>query len=145
MNSEAKVLYYKNLYLSLSEDILFLKTLLEKMDDERLSNEQIKIRNLLNAYTEEKNRVSIILAQLDIEIEEEENPKEVYEQYFSNKNIYPLCLYVYQHYYEDLLKIRDTLSTINKETSLINQTFVRLTPIERMSLYQINMDYFDSK
>lgn len=145
MNSEAKVLYYKNLYLNLSEDIQFLKTLLEKMDDERLENEQIKIRNLLNAYIEEKNNVSVILAQLDIEIEEESNQKEVYEKYFMNKNIYPLCLYVYQHYYDDLLKIRDTLSEINKQTNVINNTFVRLTPIERMSLYQINMDYFDSK
>ena len=56
-----------------------------------------------------------------------------------------LCKYVDMHYKEDLKKIRDILDTIDREYNLINDHFLHLTPIERMSLYQTNMDYFDSK
>ena len=145
MNDEAKILYLQKINISLNEDITFLKVLLTKID-----NQSIELRDrmysLLSAYIEEKKKASILLSQLDDDLKElgEEN-KEIYEQYFTNKNVLSLCKYVDMHYKEDLKKIRDILDTIDREYNLINDHFLHLTPIERMSLYQTNMDYFDSK
>lgn len=145
MNDEAKILYLQKINISLNEDITFLKVLLTKID-----NQSIELRDrmysLLSAYIEEKKKASILLSQLDDDIKElgEEN-KEIYEKYFKNKNILSLCKYVDMHYKEDLKKIRDILDTIDREYNLINDHFLHLTPIERMSLYQTNMDYLDSK
>lgn len=145
MNDEAKILYLQKINISLNEDITFLKVLLTKID-----NQSIELRDrmysLLSAYIEEKKKASILLSQLDDDIKElGEDNKEIYEQYFTNKNILSLCKYVDMHYKEDLKKIRDILDTIDREYNLINDHFLHLTPIERMSLYQTNMDYLDSK
>jgi len=145
MNNEAKILYYRKLFKSLQEDIVFLKILLSKIGD-AYKSERENIYRLLNAYIEEKNRASILLAQLNEEIiGDEEINKSVYEEYLQNKNIPLLCKYIYEHYTEDLLKIRDILNTLDKENNIISENFVRLTPIERMSLYQVNMDFNGSK
>lgn len=145
MNDEAKILYLQKINISLNEDITFLKVLLTKID-----NQSIELRDrmysLLSAYIEEKKKASILLSQLDDDIKElGEDNKEIYEKYFTNKNILSLCKYVDMHYKEDLKKIRDILDTIDREYNLINDHFLHLTPIERMSLYQTNMDYLDSK
>lgn len=145
MNDEAKILYLQKINISLNEDITFLKVLLTKID-----NQSIELRDrmysLLSAYIEEKKKASILLSQLDDDLKElGEDNKEIYEQYFTNKNILSLCKYVDMHYKEDLKKIRDILDTIDREYNLINDHFLHLTPIERMSLYQTNMDYLDSK
>ena len=144
-NIEAKILYLQKINISLNEDITFLKVLLTKID-----NQSIELRDrmysLLSAYIEEKKKASILLSQLDDDLKElGEDNKEIYEQYFTNKNILSLCKYVDMHYKEDLKKIRDILDTIDREYNLINDHFLHLTPIERMSLYQTNMDYLDSK
>lgn len=145
MNDEAKVLYLKKLNVSLNEDITFLKVLLNKLDD-RVSESRNNIYRLLNAYIEEKNRASVLLAQFDEETtENEEEKKEIFEQYFINKDIYRLSSFIFSHYQDDLLKIREILNSMDKESNFLTESFLHLTPIERMSLYQANMDYLDSK
>lgn len=145
MNDEAKVLYLKKLNVSLNEDITFLKVLLNKLDD-KVSESRNNIYRLLNAYIEEKNRASVLLAQFDEETSEnEEEKKEIFEQYFTNKDIYKLSSFIFSHYQDDLLKIREILNSMDKESNFLTESFLHLTPIERMSLYQANMDYLDSK
>ena len=145
MNDEAKILYLQKINISLNEDITFLKVLLGKIDNKK-SELRDKMYSLLSAYIEEKKKASILLSQLDDDIKEvgEEN-KEVYEQYFHNKNVASLCRYVEVHYTRDLKRIKEILDKIDKEYNLVSDHFLHLTPIERMSLYQTNMDYLDSK
>lgn len=145
MNEEAKILYCRKLFKSLEEDIVFLKILWANIDD-ALKVERENIHRLLNAYIEEKNRASILLAQFDEEIiDDEVKNTQIYEEYLKNKNIPLLCKYIYEHYAEDLLKIRDILNTLDYANNFIYNNFTRLTPAERMSLYQVNMDFNDSK
>ncbi len=145
MNDEAKILFLKNLNISLNEDITFLKVLLNKLDD-KVSETRNSIYRLLNAYIEEKNRAAVLLAQFDEEaLENLEEKKEIFEEYLTNKDIYRLSSYIYSHYQDDILRIREILNSIDKEASVLITSFLHLTPIERMSLYQTNMDFLDSK
>lgn len=145
MNNEAKILFLQKVNISLDEDITFLKVLLSKIDTQSLEVRD-KIYNLLNEFIEEKKKASILLSQLDDDINEiNEDKKKIYEEYFANKNIISLCRYIVAHYQEDIRKIKNILDTIDKEQNIITSHFIHLTPVERMSLYQANMDYFDSK
>ena len=91
MNNEAKILFLQKVNISLDEDITFLKVLLSKIDTQILEVID-KIYNLLNEFIEEKKKASILLSQLDDDINEiNEDKKKVYEEYFVNKNIISLC------------------------------------------------------
>ena len=91
MNNEAKILFLQKVNISLDEDITFLKVLLSKIDTQSLEVRD-KIYNLLNEFIEEKKKASILLSQLDDDINEiNEDKKKVYEEYFVNKNIISLC------------------------------------------------------
>ena len=135
MNDEAKILFLQQTIKSFNEDITFLKVLLSKINNENIDLKD-RIYDLLNIYIEEKKKASILLSQLDDDIYElNEDNKEIYEQYFVNKNIDELCKYIYNHYLDDIKRIKDILDTIDRESNLINNHFLHLTPIERMSLY----------